>query len=62
MAFETFYRKNKLTKRLYTQFSLIRIHDDTAPWQILESINFVHSDIQLRRMAENCRRDEPRAR
>ncbi len=24
MAFETFYRKNKFTKRLYAQFSLIR--------------------------------------
>ena len=24
MAFETFYRSNKLTKRLYAQFSLIR--------------------------------------
>jgi len=24
MAFETFYRKNKLTKRLCAQFSLIR--------------------------------------
>jgi hypothetical protein len=24
MAFETFYRKNKFTKRLHAQFSLIR--------------------------------------